>query len=77
MIPDNNQGEKSKEEKKWYRAKKIIRAKLINNEKHYLIQWSNKRFKNSWIRYSDVSGALIRRFYINKSEKVKRNSKLK
>jgi len=26
MIPDNNQGEKSKEEKKWYKAKKIIRA---------------------------------------------------
>ena len=76
-IHNDSIGANNNKEKKWYRVKRLLKSKMINNEKHFLVQWSNKKFKNSWIKQSDVSDALIREFYINKSKKSKRVHKVK
>ena len=61
--------------KKWYKADKILKTRIKDNQRQYLIKWTNKKYKNSWANDEDTSEALIKQFYINKS--LKKNHKRK
>ena len=73
----NNGNDKPTSEKKWYRAKCVLKSKIIDNERYFLVKWANKKYKNSWVKHADVSEALIRQFYIGKTKNNKRRQDLK
>ena len=64
----------TKPNKQWFKAECILKAQKLNGSKQYLIKWTGN-YKNSWVHENDVSQALVRQFYINKtSNRTKRKT---
>ena len=64
----DKQGNTSKE---WYSASKLLRTKMQNGKRLYLVKWLGK-FKPSWILEENITQALIQKFYIDKSQRKRK-----
>ena len=71
--------EAQEDQEVWYDAERLLKSKMVNRQKYYLVQWSDKSAKPSWEPESNITPRLIEQFHIKKSmpKKSRKTTKTK
>ena len=59
----------------WYSVNKILKQRKVGQQKQFLVEWSDCRFKPSWQNEENVSEELKRQFYIQHTKSGKRRKR--
>lgn len=59
----------------WYKANRILKLRIRNGMKEYLIEWSNKKYKPTWQTDENVSEELKRLFYVRYTKSGKKRKR--
>ena len=70
---DTSQDETNKSNQEWLPVEKLLRTKMIQGKRHYLVKWRDE--KPTWEPSENVSEALKRLFHISKTLKGTRRKR--
>ena len=68
-IIDSQESQKQQstnESDSWYSVNKLLKTKLIKGVRHYLVNWSNPKWPDQWIRGTDITPRLKQLFHANR-----------